>query len=883
MSRRLMVSTLDRDIEWASSAFLESRLRERATFDWAARLDSIRLAERSAIRNLLYYRTQDLEEPYRSAWFWVCEAWDEPSLREEAREEMGDAIRRGVDPLAFVTTIVDLVRPKLSVEPVRESRRGRGAKTVLDLITPKLDADRLISLSDLGMAELENLPFFSLLATRLESELASGLARADRIGGAAPLLANWIERIYPKALLGGGGEASDPDEYRQGFAPIAKLLFEVFERLRTLEPDTARRHLQGWRQQKTAIFQRLWAAAARDPQMASVDEVGAFILDLSDRQFWALGDFPEIAELRGLRFAQLAQTDREAIEARLRRLPPSRLFFRTRTPAERAIARRTWARRELNRMQVGGAQFGQETQDWIAAFDAANEARPRLTSVTSDMDSAYEISWPSEVGEVSTEDLTEALPRLERDLGGADDRAARSARRTVHARSDEILAAITGSTDTAFPRVLAALADAEADRGRRQEPADREIIDEKAEKLLGAIASVPAGRLGDGVRDFANWLDVWAPRLKADSRVWQIWISLWPEAVALTNRAPVVVSQPLEFLDSRRDRDDRLAMEALNSAAGHLISALFGTLPNLNDIPHPFEDPDLRRVRDAALAATGDARLQVLHRFLSALEYMRRADEPWATEHLLQPLQRSEPQDVEIWDAIARRGLRRESFLLVGEKMAAVARSGALPPKTRSGLAGTVTFATLDDLQTGADPAIPPADVQQMLRLGGDQVRMGAARSLKGFLETKDKSPEDQFTSAVGPFLSTIWPGDHTLRSAGVSSVLAALPAEAGAQFVAAVRAVAHLIVPFDAWGLTGFGYFAKSKSADGVMNREARQMSSPEEAAAWLELLDLSIGRGDGAVYPRDLATALDAIATAHRPLMRDPRYLRLVSLVRG
>jgi hypothetical protein len=56
----------------------------------------------------------------------------------------------------------------------------------------------------------------------------------------------------------------------------------------------------------------------------------------------------------------------------------------------------------------------------------------------------------------------------------------------------------------------------------------------------------------------------------------------------------------------------------------------------------------------------------------------------------------------------------------------------------------------------------------------------------------------------------------------------------------------------------------------------------SREEAASWLDLLDRSIGRSEGAVYPRDLALALDAICTANRLVMTGSRFQRLVALVR-
>jgi hypothetical protein len=349
----------------------------------------------------------------------------------------------------------------------------------------------------------------------------------------------------------------------------------------------------------------------------------------------------------------------------------------------------------------------------------------------------------------------------------------------------------------------------------------------------------------------------------------------------MSNRAPVVVSKG--FSNLREEGGDRLAIEALNSPAGHLISALFNALPNRTLVPHPFEDDDLRRVRDAAFTATGDARLQVLHRFLSVLEYMRHVDQAWTEAHLLHPLELAEHQDLEVWDAIARRGISPESLKIVGPKLAMVARGGSLPANIRAGLARIATYSALRDLQAGVDePVIDLADVQQMLRLGGDQVRVAAARELKGFVDAKDAHPPTQFLSAVGPFLAQVWPPDQTLRSSNLSDALAELPAATASAFPAAVAAVADLISPFDAWSLHAFGFYPKLSPTDGAGRSNTAPTLSKDEAAAWLRLLDLAIGRGEGAVYPRDLALGLDAIAAGDKALTADPRFQRLIALVR-
>jgi hypothetical protein len=57
--------------------------------------------------------------------------------------------------------------------------------------------------------------------------------------------------------------------------------------------------------------------------------VGTLLLSLDDRRFWDLHDYPEIAELRAVRFGELGPNEKAAVTARIRKRPQNaQRFFR---------------------------------------------------------------------------------------------------------------------------------------------------------------------------------------------------------------------------------------------------------------------------------------------------------------------------------------------------------------------------------------------------------------------------------------------------------------------------------------------------------------------------------------------------------------------------
>ena len=177
------------------------------------------------------------------------------------------------------------------------------------------------------------------------------------------------------------------------------------------------------------------------------------------------------------------------------------------------------------------------------------------------------------------------------------------------------------------------------------------------------------------------------------------------------------------------------------------------------------------------------------------------------------------------------------------------------------------------------------AKVQQTLRTVDDEVRANAAQTVQRFLSwmagdatvQPPQSAEEVFRAAVGPFLETVWPSERSLATRGVSAAFADLPAAAGRAFSEAVGAIERFLLPFDCWSMSDFGL---AGDIDGV--RRLASIDTPEMAAAFLRLLDLSIGTAEGSVVPMDLAEALDQIRSAAANLAQDPAFRRLATVAR-
>ena len=110
---------VDDHIRWATRLFVDGRLQDQAVLVWAAALGPGADAQRRAVRDAVFSRSEALPEPYMTAWRCVIEAWQDGTVDDPDMNiiEIKDAIKRGIDPRLFIDSIVDLTVPRLKIQP----------------------------------------------------------------------------------------------------------------------------------------------------------------------------------------------------------------------------------------------------------------------------------------------------------------------------------------------------------------------------------------------------------------------------------------------------------------------------------------------------------------------------------------------------------------------------------------------------------------------------------------------------------------------------------------------------------------------------------------------------------------------------------------------
>ncbi len=110
-------------------AFLEGRLEERATIEWALRLKPNDTVTRTALLELINNpRGLKIGEPWRSAWRLIEESWKNPAVEDRHSTDAYDVqyrIDTGDRSGSLVKAIVELVAPRLKAEPFSGKLWGR--------------------------------------------------------------------------------------------------------------------------------------------------------------------------------------------------------------------------------------------------------------------------------------------------------------------------------------------------------------------------------------------------------------------------------------------------------------------------------------------------------------------------------------------------------------------------------------------------------------------------------------------------------------------------------------------------------------------------------------------------------------------------------------
>jgi len=901
----------DRETLRATIAFLSKRLADAATFAWALQLSPTQRIERLAIEELLDSPAgHKLAEPWSTAWSLIEESWSNPAVEEGPPSSIYGIQRRlraGNHSGAIISKIIALVSPQLKVEPIGALRRRflkqpRRPQTFEDLLSAKLTSGGLIDLKTLELGNLTDIAFLQSLGSRLDASVSHGLEIARRLGwdGKSGL---WklggLGRVYYVTATSQEAASKDPDVYHQGIAPSVKLLYAVVARIAKLNTVAAAPFIQRWRSIASPIYIRLWAAAARSKELASAGEVGEFLIEIENRPFWDLNEFPEIAELRALRYCDLDQQFQLAVSKRLRKGPPNEFWPGRAGSKKNKDIRLYWTIRELKRIEVAGSQLLPED---CALIGNSIERFSDLRSMKFDKDfpETSEAYWVPANPDSKFDALSGPvrLRALEHALSANrvswDDDPSERANDWIQqpGKSSLVLNDFETVTDSGdeFPRVWNRFGWAHASRKSASPKLLYHDLQAEADRVLTLLNQLSTGTLAAAIEGVSAWLDAWAKQVAASSLGLSVWLRVWPIAVEATDWKSDSSNDADLSVVARVASEDQepMDLDTLNTPAGKLVGVFLAGCPPLSEVSEPFKTGSrMRQLRDVMMQASGRSGLIVRHRLIESLPYFLGADRKWSEEYLIAPLLADNAASLALWRAIARRTQFTDVLKIIGAAMVERAADRRLGREARRMLVFSLVVECMHAFREGREPAVPNQRVQQMLRTLDDEVRASAADAIQQFIrqlsakksdEANPPSAAELFRSSVAPFLQQVWPQERSLSTPGVSGAFADLPATSEDAFAEAVHAIERFLVPFECWSMINYGLYSEGEEK----KKLAVIINSEANAAALLRLLDLTIGSSEGAVIPHDLTEALDQIRSVAPVLTGTPVFRRLSTAAR-
>lgn len=898
----IMLNDRDRDAVRTVMAFLNGRLSERHVVNWALKTKSHDLVKRIAVlQSLESVEARKLKDPWRAAWRLIEESWEREMPRSLVTQayDIQRRITSGERTGSLIAATVATVQPTLIVrshsEPSTTSVSKRPQR-VEDLLYASLGSNRLTDLHIYKLETISEVPFLVALGIALESAVNDGIALGRRLG--------WMDdhkfwRLGQLYYVGYRvqeecGRIGDVDEFHEGIAPSVKLLHAVVERIAVLNPGEARKFLFHWKQASTLIHLRLWASLSQIVNLTPAAELTESLPGLQDRPFWDIQAFPEIAELRALRFSDMTADAQNKVLNRLTKGPPRTIWSRSADKSRVKIAREYWATRELRRIYVAGNRLPTSTFNWLSR---RLENFPDLINMDSIRFGFLSIATVEWVDPETNDDFSELvsdnrLRALEAALTSTqrswNDDPSERARNWIQSGNNAslLLAELEASPDGGadFPNIWDRFGWSHNATNRDTESAseDRHIV----ARVLTLLERLPDATIMQSIQGITYWVSSWERIVAQSPKLVKVWAKLWPIAVIATNETVDASDTPgLNQLVETGPDQEPLDLDTINTASGRLVGVFLSLCPTLQDDNNPFATNDsLRYMRSSIISAAGKSGLIARHRLIEWLPYFLKADEEWSRRHLITPLSANDDQSLALWRSIARRTQFTAVLRVIGGQFADRAVDRRLGRKTQSSLLSSLVFESLHAFREKREPAIANAKVQQTLRAVDDEVRANAAQSVKRFQDwmahndtiTPQRSADEVFLLTVAPFLKIVWPQERSLATRGVSAAFAELPFSAGEAFSEAVNTIDRFLVPFDCWSMFDFGLPGDEGGP------QVAVIDTPEMAAAFLHMLNLCIGSAEGSVIPLDLAEALDQIRSVAGSLVHNLAFRRLETLAR-
>ena len=875
-------------------AFLEDRLEEKETIEWALGLDPDDSLKRQAILHLLDGPWPvTLGEPWHSAWQLIKESWQGETDDRNRTPPVGikQRLHSGEHPAALISAIVKLVAPRLAVEPYESWERQlydipKRPKSFRDLFRAKLVSGNVVNPVSLGLQEITESEFINSLAKELDTVVMRGLNIGKQIGLAPAHLL--LHRVYYVPESERGDQIHEPDEFSRRIAASVKLLYAVVMQLFDVDRSAAFAFVRSWKRADSPIHLRLWAAMSCDSRITPASEVGDFLLDLNDRVFWDVNHHPEIAELRARRFSELDDATQREVIRRIRNKRPRKLWSKNAEADRIEEARRYWSVRELKRIEDAGVTLSRLDKSWMKTnidrfseltqmdrIDVEFSKFPNTQCVAGDPEQLLDYHDGVDRLRVMEQALAAPRPNWGDSQG---DRAGDWIKRSDN--SLRILEDFESSPDAGaeFPRTW------ELFGWEHRPPQDhnantngRDSLSE-ARRVLGLLGMMSGETMSKAIGGVSHWLSSWEKYVVKVPSWSAVWLRAWPIAVETTNGMHAPDDEPVFDASVQSNADQPYDLDIPNTPAGKLVDVF---LAALDGFPKPFDCVgDLKRVRDQVINASGRSGLIAKHRMIESLRYFLFADREWTQEHLVRALREDNAAALALWGAVGRGIQSTDVLRVIGNDMANRSADNRLDRETRCSLAFSLVIESLHALREKRKPAVAQDRVQQMIRSLNDEVRAECARAITRFVRelseasnqnSNPPSPEDLFRSSAKPFLGQVWPQERSLVSPGVSDRLATLPAVARGEFAEAVDTIERFLVPFNCWSMFDYGF------GDDDQMATLEMIDDEAKAKALLYLLDRTVGTGENAAIPYDLGDALEQVRNVAPNLTRTIEYRRL------
>lgn len=713
---------------WSLALFLISKMTETPALWWATGLREVHPNLARGLEQHLRYRLKNDGGKLPRYWRYLLARWREPErdpdqmffhIQDRVKQEgwSPSLIREAV----AVSQPIIIINRNYGIAPPMAADANPGEFLTLDVEYPSPHEDIVFREADL--------PFAASLwrdllveAEQMETEIGAYIS---------------LDTTRPDdgEQLGGGAHGLT--------GPLIRFT-KLMEALEASDQNAARKEVRTWETYEGLVFERLRIWAAGRAGLTSVEDAEHIFTTMSDQTFWGFQHERDLLFAIRDRWEAMSAKARSAIETRILQAPIPQF-----AKHEAEEARDNTAHVRLNVLQWflnNGIEFGFDieaeklrlralTPDWREAA-ADYTAQPMIgpvRSVTTDSD-------PSSILDIPPSRLLPivAAERAGREYTERDPFAGYSARKPGSA----ILAlhsAMRRNVDTAWRYWYTFLrATNEITTTQRQDAI-----------VVALIRKMPPDDIYRFWYPLIEWLTKRGSRFEARGQ--GEFDAIWDKVIEAAMLHPSAYKQ-------KPGRD--WSFEALNSAAGRLVSALM-------QIPLPEgqnEVPAIWVTRlTKVLQLPGDHARHALYHIVRNTRWFYFHQKTWMEEHVLLSASDDGPDGDVFWAGFSAMRHIPDPELLERLKPVMLARVGSIG-RGEQNLVGYLVsgWGSKEHAQIVSD-----AELRDMLILGDNALRLAVLNFLGDWAE---QAPG--WRDMLLPFIGRIWPKQRTARTPEMSAAL---------------------------------------------------------------------------------------------------------------